>query len=81
MTDLIRMTRADGAIADVRPDWVDEWAGRGWKLPDAEPDDLTRDGIAKMPKAEILKLLPDADEKLPVAELRALLIATMFPDA
>ena len=32
MTKLVRMTRADGAIADVRPEWVDEWKGRGWRV-------------------------------------------------
>ena len=32
MSDLIRLVRDDGAIADVRPDWVAEWRARGWRV-------------------------------------------------
>lgn len=35
--DLIRMTRDDGAVADVRPDWVEEWRGNGWSIAGAAP--------------------------------------------
>lgn len=35
--DLIRMTRDDGAVADVRPDWVEEWTGNGWSIAGAMP--------------------------------------------
>ncbi len=32
MSDLIRLVRDDGEIADVRPDWVAEWRARGWRV-------------------------------------------------
>ena len=48
------------------------------------PDDLTREGIAKMPKSDVLELLAahgiEGDSKAPVTELRTQLIALMFVD-
>ena len=32
MPELIRMVRAEGEVAHVRPDWVDEWRGWGWRI-------------------------------------------------
>ena len=86
MTDLVRMTRADGAIADVRPDWVDDWAGRGWLVGGvSDALVLTREGIAEMDKADVLDLLEahgwDGDKRLGVGRLREALIAIMFVDA
>ena len=31
MPDLVKMTRPDGAIAYVRPEWVSDWRERGWQ--------------------------------------------------
>lgn len=34
MADLVRMVRNAGEVVDVRPEWVEEWQGWGWRLPD-----------------------------------------------
>ena len=33
---LIRMERGEGEVAYVRPEWVEEWSGNGWRV-DGEP--------------------------------------------
>jgi hypothetical protein len=82
------MTRPDGAIADVRPDWVAEWQALGWTVESAASDgsglDLTREGIAAMGKPELLELLEahgwNGDKRLGVEKLRQILTEIVFID-
>lgn len=83
--NLIRLTRGEGEIADVRPEWVDEWTAHGWMLPAAPLDlDLTREGIAAMEKPEVLELLEahgwTGDKRIGVEKLRDALIGIVFVD-
>jgi hypothetical protein len=84
---LVRMTRPDGAIADVRPEWVAEWQALGWTVESTGGADLdlTREGIAAMGKAELLELLAahgwNGDKRLGVEKLRQILTEIVFIDA
>jgi hypothetical protein len=86
--ELVRMIRPDGAIADVRPDWVAEWQALGWTVESAAGGadlDLTREGIAAMGKAELLELLEahgwNGDKRLGVEKLRQILTEIVFIEA
>ncbi len=83
MTDLIRVKRDDDT-ADIRLDWLDEWASQGWAV-EATPLDLTREGIAAMEKPELLELLEahgwDGDKRLGVDKLREALTGIVFVEA
>lgn len=32
MSELIKVVRAEGEEADIRPDWLEQWEGWGWKV-------------------------------------------------
>lgn len=63
MTGLVRLSRTDGEVADVRPEWVDEWMSNGWTPPvsvaTAIPDDWQTQHWAK--QVQIAEALSGAD--------------------
>ena len=62
------MTRADGAIADVRPEWVEEWRERGW-APSAE----ARQPPAPPASTGSLDIGTDSGEQFSDEQLRAII--------
>lgn len=84
--NLIRLTRGEGEIADVRPEWVADWRAQGWALPGATTDSepFSRETIAEMDKPEVLELLEahgwTGDKRIGVEKLRDALIGIVFVD-
>lgn len=79
--ELIRVTRGED-FADIRPDWLEDWQAQGWEVPGVSDTlDLTREGIAKMPKADVIGLLEAHGVGKPegsVSDLREQLIGIVF---
>lgn len=40
--ELVKVKRDDGAEADIRQEWVDEWVNNGWTVVDPEPQAARR---------------------------------------
>ncbi len=38
MSELIKVVRGEGEEADIRPDWLEQWEGWGWKAAEAGDD-------------------------------------------